>query len=356
MRSHPWSGGLVSTGTDDNSSGNIIRSTDNFQAFWKTVAGEFASNKKVIFDTSKPSSPAQSSPNPSPSLSANRTDNSPQPDNEYHDMPQTLVKTLNQAAINGIRASGAKTQPIFIEGNSYTGAWKWTTENDNLKTLTDPSDNLVYEMHQYLDSDGSGTAAECVSASIGRERVQKATQWLKTNGKKGFLGEFGGGVNTQCQEAVNGMLQYMQANSDVWMGAGWWAAGPWWGEEYMYNLEPTDGKAYAVYLPILKKFFPSSSSSSSSSFPSSSGTASAAASTAQVIRSPSSPASSSGAGASGSTIPVHVPTTMATSAAASSLSVTLVASSSSASPSSSGISSAFTPAASSSGGVARRFA
>ena len=267
-------------------------------------------------------------------------------------MSQTLVKTLNQAAINGIRASGAKTQPIFIEGNSYTGAWKWTTENDNLKTLTDPSDNLVYEMHQYLDSDGSGTAAECVSASIGRERVQKATQWLKTNGKKGFLGEFGGGVNTQCQEAVNGMLQYMQANSDVWMGAGWWAAGPWWGEEYMYNLEPTDGKAYAVYLPILKKFFPSSSSS----FPSSSGTVSAAASTAHLIRSSSSPASSSGAGASGSTIPVHVPTTMATSAAASSLSVTLVASSSSASPSSSGIPSASTPAASSSGGVARRFA
>lgn len=73
VRSHPWSGGLVSTGTDDNSSGNIISSTDNFQAFWKTVAGEFASNNKVIFDTSKPSSPVQPSPNPRPSLSANRT-------------------------------------------------------------------------------------------------------------------------------------------------------------------------------------------------------------------------------------------------------------------------------------------
>lgn len=35
------------------SSGSIISSTDNFKAWWKTVATEFASNDKVIFDTSK---------------------------------------------------------------------------------------------------------------------------------------------------------------------------------------------------------------------------------------------------------------------------------------------------------------
>jgi hypothetical protein len=32
--------------------GNIISSTTNFAAFWKTLATEFASNEKVIFDTS----------------------------------------------------------------------------------------------------------------------------------------------------------------------------------------------------------------------------------------------------------------------------------------------------------------
>lgn len=45
--------------------------------------------------------------------------------NEYHDMDQTLVFNLNQACINGIRAAGATSQLILVEGNSYTGAWTW---------------------------------------------------------------------------------------------------------------------------------------------------------------------------------------------------------------------------------------
>lgn len=104
--------------------GNIINDTAGFEAWWKTTATIFADKKNVIFDTN----------------------------NEYHDMDQTLVLNLNQAAINGIRAAGAKTQTIFVEGNSYSGAWTWTQVNDNLKALTDPQDKIVYEMHQYLDS------------------------------------------------------------------------------------------------------------------------------------------------------------------------------------------------------------
>ncbi|KAG2412498.1 endoglucanase 3 precursor [Aspergillus terreus] len=235
-------------------SGSIISSTSDFKAFWKTVAGEFASNDKVIFDTN----------------------------NEYHDMDQSLVLDLNQAAINGIRAAGANTQYIFVEGNSYTGAWKWASTNDNLAQLTDPvDDRLVYEMHQYLDSDGSGTSETCVSATIGKERVQSATQWLKDNNKKGFLGEFAGGANQQCETAVEGLLAYMAQNADVWMGAEWWAAGPWWGD-YMYSLEPTDGAAYEAYMPILKKYFVGAAGSSSSAASTSSAAASTSASSVSV--------------------------------------------------------------------------
>ena len=179
-------------------------------------------------------------------------------------MDQSLVLDLNQAAIDGIRAAGAKTQYIFVEGNAYSGAWSWTDNNDNLKGLTDSQDKIVYEMHQYLDSDSSGTSETCVSSTIGKERLTKATQWLKDNNKKGFIGEFAGGVNSDCETAVKGMLSYMSDNSDVWMGAEWWSAGPWWGS-YMYSLEPTDGPAYSTYLPILKEYFVSNSGSSSAS-------------------------------------------------------------------------------------------
>ncbi|KAJ5501354.1 Glycoside hydrolase superfamily [Penicillium expansum] len=227
--------------------GNIITSTSDFKAFWTTVATEFASDEKVIFDTN----------------------------NEYHDLDQTLVLDLNQAAIDAIRAAGATSQYIFVEGNAWSGAWSWTTNNDNLKALTDSEDKIVYEMHQYLDGDSSGTSESCVSATIGQERLQSATAWLKDNNKRGFIGEFAGGVNANCEAAVEGMLAYMSENSDVWMGAEWWSAGPMWGS-YMYSLEPSNGPAYSTYLPILEKYFVDGTASTSSSSTSSSSTSTAA--------------------------------------------------------------------------------
>ena len=186
--------------------GNIITDTSAFGTWWKTVASQFASNSRVIFDTN----------------------------NEYHDMDQTLVFNLNQAAINGIRAAGATSQYIFVEGNSWTGAWVWNTTNNNLASLSDPQNKIVYEMHQYLDSDGSGTTTSCVSTEIGVQRIVGATNWLRANKKIGFLGEFAGGANSVCQTAITGLLDHLKANSDVWQGALWWAGGPWWGD-YIYS-------------------------------------------------------------------------------------------------------------------------
>lgn len=96
-----------------------------------------------------------------------------------------------------------------------------------MKSLTDPQNKIIYEMHQYLDSDGSGTSDACVSATIGSQRLAAATAWLKSNGKKGILGEFAGGANSNCQSAVKDMLAYMKTNKDVWTGALWWGGGPW---------------------------------------------------------------------------------------------------------------------------------
>ncbi len=185
---------------------SIITDTSAFGSFWSKLAAAFASNPLVIFDTN----------------------------NEYHDMDQSLVFNLNQAAITAIRGAGATSQYIFAEGNSWTGAWTWNTTNTNLASLNDPAGKLVYEMHQYLDTDGSGTSANCVSAEIGVQRVVGATNWLRANGKVGVLGEFAGGANSLCQSAVTGLLDHLKANADVWQGALWWAGGPWWGD-YIYS-------------------------------------------------------------------------------------------------------------------------
>ncbi|WYZ39864.1 hypothetical protein EsH8_IV_000205 [Colletotrichum jinshuiense] len=204
--------------------GNVITDTAAFKTFFTNLATQFKSNDKVIFDTN----------------------------NEYNSMDQDLVLKLNQAAIDGVRAAGSENW-IWAEGNSWSGAHSWTDVNDNMKGLTDPLGKTVYEMHQYLDGDSSGTSADCVSTTIGVERVKAATEWLRSNKKVGVLGEFAGGANAQCKEAVTGLLDYLQENSDVWLGATWWAAGPWWAS-YMYSFEPVTGAGYNYYNEVLKKY------------------------------------------------------------------------------------------------------
>jgi endoglucanase len=184
--------------------GNIITDVAGFKTWWQNVAEQYKDNELVVFDTN----------------------------NEYHDMDQQLVFDLNQAAIDGVRAAGAKSQYITPEGNSWSGAWTWVSSGNgaSLVSLKDPDNKLIYQMHQYLDTDGSGTHAECVSATIFRERLQAATKWLKDNNKQGVIGEFAGGNNAQCINAIKDGLAYLGENTDVWWGAIWWAAGPWWAD------------------------------------------------------------------------------------------------------------------------------
>ncbi|KAG9076234.1 hypothetical protein FS749_012016 [Ceratobasidium sp. UAMH 11750] len=199
----------------------VISSTTDFSTWWKNLATQFKSDSKVIFDIM----------------------------NEPHDIPASTAFQLNQAAVNAIRAAGATSQLILVEGTSWTGAWTWVSSGngDAFKAIKDPNNNVAIEMHQYLDSDGSGTSATCVSSTIAAERLAAATAWLKANNLKGFLGEIGAGSNDACIAAVKGGLCAMQ-QSGVWIGALWWAAGPWWGD-YFQSIEPPSGAAVARILP-----------------------------------------------------------------------------------------------------------
>ena len=82
---------------------------------------------------------------------------------------------------------------------------------------------------------------------IGVTRLTDFTDWLKEHNLKGFLGEFavanariGTGAEDVGDEVIDNMLSYMEENSDVWLGWTWWAAGPWWGDDYQFTLEPTN--------------------------------------------------------------------------------------------------------------------
>ncbi|NNM71270.1 glycoside hydrolase family 5 protein [Enterovirga aerilata] len=148
------------------------------------------------------------------------------------------------AAVSAIRAAGATSQEILVSGTYWDGAHNWT-QTDNASVLgtkgaiVDPSDNIVFEVHQYLD-DTSGKHEWVVSETIGVERLTAITEWARETGSRLYLGEFGVANNPTALIALGNMLNFLAANSDVWVGAAYWAAGKGW-QDYMYSVEPNHG-------------------------------------------------------------------------------------------------------------------
>jgi endoglucanase len=185
-----------------------------FADFWGKLAQHFAANPRVIFGLM----------------------------NEPNEQSASTWLSSANAAIAAIRNTGA-TQEILVPGSYWDGAWTWTS-TDNAAVVgagvQDPAHNFAFEVHQYFDSDGSGTHPGAVSATIGVERLTAVTQWAEATGNRLFLGEVGVTTDQTSLTAFDGMLTYMQQHTDAWQGMTYWAGGPWWGN-YMFSIEPQNG-------------------------------------------------------------------------------------------------------------------
>lgn len=187
----------------------------DFADFWSRVATEFKSNPNVIFGLM----------------------------NEPYDLPTEQWVSAANAAIAAIRATGA-TNLILVPGNAWTGAHSWTenwygTANSvALLAIRDSGNNVAYEVHQYFDSNASGSSDSCITSSIGAAQFGTFTNWLRANGKKGFVGEFATGTSATCLADLDAALTYLDQNSDVYLGWTYWAAGPLWGSSW-YSIEPS---------------------------------------------------------------------------------------------------------------------
>jgi len=215
--------------------GNLVGSSQvpnaAFADFWSRLATQFKGNPNVAFGLM----------------------------NEPHDIATEQWLAAANAALAAIRNTGA-TNVVTVPGNAWTGAHSWlenwygTANGTVMKGIVDPGRNMVFEVHQYLDGDSSGTSPNCPSATIGAERLQAFTTWARSNGYRAVLGEVGAASNATCDQAVAGALDHLKSNADVWAGWVWWAAGPWWGS-YMYSIEPagsTDKPQMAVLKPYLQ--------------------------------------------------------------------------------------------------------
>ena len=209
--------------------GSVAVPSSALQDFWSRLATQYKGSTSVVFGLM----------------------------NEPHNQSAADWAVIAQSAVNAIRATGAP-QLILVPGTNWSGAHSWMTRYgtvsnaDALLGLKDPGNNFAFEMHQYFDTWSSGTTPSCVSATIGVERLQAATEWLRQNNKKGFLGEFGASTDPVCISALTNTLAFLNTNSDVWQGWTYWAGARWFGN-YMFNIYPPN-KSTSAQLTAIDAF------------------------------------------------------------------------------------------------------
>jgi endoglucanase len=163
--------------------------------------------------------------------------------------PKTALETAQ--AIRTVDSS----KWIMVAGDRFSNAFFWEQYNSQLISdpwMRDPKNNLVFEAHQYLDKDHSGTytnLSETFDPMIGVQRVKPWVEWLKKHNLRGYLGEHGiSDFSPSAVVATDNLLAYLQQNC---IPSSYWAAGPWWGDNHM-ALDVSTNKA-RPQLPVLQK-------------------------------------------------------------------------------------------------------
>ncbi|OBT57058.1 hypothetical protein VE04_02360 [Pseudogymnoascus sp. 24MN13] len=202
-----WNGAIIGQGGPTN---------DQLANTWSQLASKYASKSQIIFGVM----------------------------NEPHDIPSiTTWAATVQACVTAIRKAGATSQMILLPGNGWTGAASFVSDGSlaalkTVKNLDGSTTNLIFDVHKYLDSDGSGTHTDCVTGNV--DVFNNLASSLRSAGRQAMVTETGGGNTQSCINYVCQEIAALNANSDVYLGWVAWAAGAWqpsW--NYELNLVPT---------------------------------------------------------------------------------------------------------------------
>lgn len=223
--------------------GSVAVPTAAFANFWSRMALVFANNPRVEFGLI----------------------------NEPNDMSTISWFASAQAAITAIRGAGAM-QRIYVPGNGYSAASTWTSTfydtaspkrsnaygwlnaNGPGQALTDPQNNIVAEVHTYLDADQGGSSTQITSVTAAREHLAVALNEAAAHGYRIYLGEIGMYANAaNAPQAWADFIAYLNANtaSGVFTGFTWFAGGDplWWPDVAAnggghFSISPTSAAVY----------------------------------------------------------------------------------------------------------------
>lgn len=186
--------------------------------------------------------------------------------NEPVDVPDDSVFTIQAELIKMLRGNHFNGY-ILVEGNAWSGLHSWIThswtsstgdqysnatlfsrKNFNHAGITDLSKILI-NVHQYLDSDYSGTHQDCLqnlkTTGVDGFNLDAFIKYLKENQLQAMVTEFGVGQNAaSCTPALTQFMDYLKSNasgSNNYGFVGWtiWSSGHGWGN-YNLRVQPND--------------------------------------------------------------------------------------------------------------------
>jgi endoglucanase len=189
--------------------------------------------------------------------------------NEPNSMSTMSWWAIAQAGITAIRNAGA-TQRIFVPGNGYSAASSWTSNfydtaapqrsnaygwlnaNGPGLPISDPLNNIVVEVHTYLDADEGGGSTQITSITAAREHLTVVVDEARAQGYQVYLGELGFLASVPIAAATwADFIAYFEANPDVLVGFTWWAGGApgWWDDIGAsggghFSITPTSGATF----------------------------------------------------------------------------------------------------------------
>lgn len=175
--------------------------------------------------------------------------------NQPHDMGSVSDWAASlQAVVTAIRPL-APNNLLLLPGSDYQSAGALPNgAGPSLLSVLNPdgtAKNLLFDVHQYLDSDRSGTHASCVTDNIDTA-WEPLTKWLRLHGRRAIVTETGGGNVASCFTDLCNEVAYLNANNDVIAGVVGWAAGAF-GQDYVLTETPYKSGGQWVDHTIVKQ-------------------------------------------------------------------------------------------------------
>ncbi|TVY57508.1 Endoglucanase EG-II [Lachnellula cervina] len=197
-----WNNGII---------GQDGPSASSFVQLWTQLATKYKSSTKIAFGV-------MNEPN-------------------YLDI-NTWANTVQQV-VTAIRNAGATSQMILLPGTGSSSAGEFVSGSapalSTVKNVDGSTTNLIFDVHQYLDYDYSGQNVECVRDNIAGA-WQPLANWLRQYKRQALNTETGGGNTASCEKYLCSAINFMNSNTDVFLGYVAWSAGSF---DSTYELDLT---------------------------------------------------------------------------------------------------------------------